>query len=201
MRDLLLRMYFFIKQLPGEHPLSAAVAVALAMLEPDDYLAMHQRLTPGIPDTERIPDALLGRPGDTATAIGAAMALHRKGQGGVVVAPLDEDCLQQAEFSELLSLALRQRLPLVLLTAVSEEDACELTEPETCELERIQADGRDVMRLMPSLRLAIDKAREGDGPTLIECIRSLDDGETALPAERLAEVLITEGYATPEELI
>ena len=72
------------------------------------------------------------------------------------------------------------------------------------EMECIPADGRGVMKLMPALRLAVDKAREGDGPTLIECVSDQapeDEDTPAGPLERLNSVLILEGYAMPEELL
>ena len=59
------------------------------------------------------------------------------------------------------------------------------------------------MKLMPALRLAVDRAREGDGSTLIECVvdqLSDDEDSESEPLERLDNVLIVEGYAMPEEL-
>ena len=119
---------------------------------------------------------------------------------GAVVAVVEEN----DRMYEAVSLAVKLNLPLVLLVSCHDSALDELSSRVmAADMECIPADGRGVMKLMPALRLAIDKAREGDGPTLIECVcdRPLDDEDTpADPLERLNNVLILEGYAMPEEL-
>ena len=58
------------------------------------------------------------------------------------------------------------------------------------------------MSLLPALRAALDKARDGDGPTLIQCVtdREPDDDTPGDPIQRLDRTLLLEGYAEPEEL-
>lgn len=204
MRDFLLRIYTYMRQLSAEHPLRAATAVALGMLTGDDRLAVHAKVLQGgvVPD-DALP-SLLDLPSSPAVAIGAALAIRLQDEGGVVVAPVSDDAAANESFPSLLHLACSLHLPIVFLMECDAEFPDDLeAQASLGEIERIQADAQDAMRLMPALRLAIDKAREGDGPTLIECIFDPAADEQALsdPAARLADVLITEGYATPEELL
>lgn len=204
MRDFLLRIYTYMRQLPEEHPLRAATAVALGMLTGVDRLAVHAELLPGGISPEEALPSLLDHPSSPAVAVGAALAMHLQDEGGVVVAPVSGRQAGSAEYPSLLHLACSLHLPVVFLMECDEEFPDDLeAQAALGEIERIQADALDAMRLMPALRLAIDKAREGDGPTLIECICDPTDDEQAHsdPAARLADVLITEGYATPEELL
>lgn len=203
MRDFLLRMYAFMKRLPAEQGLHAAVAVALAMLGPDDRLAGHDALLSGGMAPSSLSPSLLDQDIDPAVAIGAAIALQRQTDGAVVVAPVSAEQAKTEAFPVMLQLAADMCLPIAFLMECDADFPDDIDAQATLgDIERIQADGQDAMRLMPALRLAIDKAREGDGPTLIECVC---DGEAAQaeasPADRLADVLITEGYATPEELL
>ena len=204
MRDFLLKMYGFMKQLPAEHGLHAAVAVALAMLGPDDRLAGAGTLLSGGVKPEELSSSFLDAAIDPAIALGAVIALQAQTDGSVVVAPVKAERARAEEFPKLLELAVSMRLPIAFLMECDADFPDDLeAQAALGEIERIQADGQDAMRLMPALRLAIDKAREGDGPTLIECVcnEALEEEGTDTPAARLAEVLITEGYATPEELI
>ena len=201
MRDFLLRMYAFMRRLPAEHGLQAPVAVALAMLGPEDRLAGHESLLRGGIFPEQLFPSALDEEMNPALALGAAIAMQTQSEGCAVIAPVPTACAQEKEFPQLLQLALDMQLPIVFLMECDEDFPDDLEAQAVLgEIERIQAESRDAMRLMPALRLAIDKAREGDGPTLIECLCSGEEAE-GTPVQRLAEVLITEGYATPEELL
>ena len=199
LKELLLKIRALLSRL-GEsgEPLATAAAVALGLLEAGDLFAGGPSLTTigeGAPDAGRVEAA------DPMLAAGAAFALQKKGEGGVVVAAVqDADRLYEA-----IALAVRLSLPLVLLVSCPQSALDELSSRVmAADMECIPADGRGVMNLMPALRLAIDKAREGDGPTLIECVsdQPVDDEDTpASPLERLNSVLILEGYAMPEELV
>ena len=202
MREFLLKMYAYLKKLPQEQGLYAAVAVTLAMLGKGDYLAVQDRLLPGGILPGKLSASLLDRGTDPAQAVGAAMAMRARGEGCVVAVPVPVECAQEERFAQLLELAQALCLPILFLLECSEEFPEELeSEAALGEMERIQADGTDAMRLMPALRLAIDRAREGDGPTLVECMLNIDEeDEGRSPAERLKDVLLTEGFARPEEL-
>ncbi len=200
MREFLLKMYSYMKRFSAEDRIHAAVSVALAMLEKEDRLVVNDALICGRPPVEMLPKDMLRQQADPAIALGAALALHAQAAGSVVVMPLCVEQLSSERFQMLLSLSMGMYLPIVFLMQCGPEFVDDLPTQETLgDIERIHADGQDAMRLMPVIRLAIDKAREGDGATLIECI--WDDENTLLPADRLAKILITEGYATPEELL
>ena len=203
LKELLLKIRALLSRLAargGENPLAAAAAVSLSLMEEGDLFAGGPVLTPAGAVLDENP--VIG-PADPLLAAGAAWALQRKGQGGVVVAAADETETQRLD--EAIALAVKLSLPLVLLVSCHEAALDELSSRVmAADMECIPADGRGVMKLMPALRLAVDKAREGDGPTLIECVcdQPLDDEDTpADPLERLNSVLILEGYAMPEELI
>ena len=203
MREFLLKMYAYLKILPQEQGLHAAVAVTLAMLGKGDYLAVQDQLLPGGIFPGKLPVSVLDRPADPAQAVGAALAMQARGEGCVTVVPVTGECAQEERFVQLLELAQEMRLPILFLLECGEDFPEELEEQAALgEMERIQADGLDAMRLMPALRLAIDRAREGDGPTLVECMLNMEEEDgLKSPAERLRDVLLTEGFARPEELV
>ena len=198
MKELLLKIQRLLSRYlsgGGNEAMAAASAVALSILEEDDLFGGDQGFESGAEA-----GLAVSGPIDALTAAGAACALKKKGMDGVVVAWVNVDGLERA-----LSLAAALNLPLILLlncrlSELDELDARVMAvEDATC----IPADGRSVMKLMPSVRLAVDRAREGDGPTLIECVadQADDEDEAGLtPLERLNNVLVFEGYALPEEL-
>ncbi|MBO4884464.1 MAG: hypothetical protein J5602_04065 [Clostridia bacterium] len=200
MKELLLRIRALLIRFAGrgaDNPLAPAAAVALSLLGAGDYYAAGPALTPL---TDELPGDAPLEPADPMLAAGAACAQRRRNEGGVAVALAEES----ERLYEAVGLAVRLNLPLVLLVNCREASLDELSSRVmAADMECMPADGRSVMKLMPALRLAVDKAREGDGPTLIECVcdRPLDDEDTpADPLERLNNVLILEGYAMPEEL-
>ena len=154
----------------------------------------------GDPGDGEPPERLLAGSADPLEAAGAAYALQKKNRGGVAVAAL----ASPSDLDRTIDLAMRLNLPLVLLLNCREADVNDISSRVmAAEMECIPADGRSVMKLMPALRLAVDKAREGDGPTLIECVSdqlSEEEDSPDDPLERLNSMLIFEGYATPEEL-
>ena len=178
-------------------PLAAAGAVSLGLMEDGDlYIGAFGGAK--IP-----PDFAPGAPleNDPRCGSGAACALKRKNSGSVAVTEAaDGEALAQA-----VRLAVALDLPVVFLVNCTEASADGLSGRfMAMDIECITADGRSVMALMPALRHAVDKAREGDGPTLIECVcdRMPEDEEMPTdPLERLDSVLIYEGYETPEGLI
>ncbi len=200
MRDFLLKMYSYMRRLSSDNPLHAAVAVALAMLEREDRLAVCDALICGRLPVQQLPADILSQDADPAVALGAAIALKTQAEGSVVVAPLMQEQTRSESFQTLLRLAAAMYLPIIFLMECGTDFPDDLqAQAALDDVERIHADGQDAMRLMPAIRLAIDKAREGDGATLIECV--CDGYARIKPADRLAKVLITEGYARPEELL
>ena len=176
--------------------LASAVSVALSLMEEGDLYA-------GRVGAAQAKDFILKiAPEDPLAACGAAFALKKKNQGGVAVCALES---AGAPLDAAARLAVALQLPIVFLISCEESALDDVSSRfMALDMECIPSDGRSVMALMPSLRLAVDKAREGDGPTLIECVSDQmpeDEGEPTDPLERLTNVLILEGYAMPEELV
>ena len=199
MRELLLRIRTLLLSLQEGRPspLSAAAAVALCLMEEGDlYLGSDAVLPVG----EVFQDAPDTRYVSAVWAAGAAYALNRNGNDRVAVALVRNDKRLEQDFS----LAVSFNLPLCLLVDCTESELADLSQKVMAhDISAVPADGRDVMRLMPSLRQALDRAREGDGPTLIECLTDRLPDDPDQPADalsRLDATLLYEGYAEPEEL-
>ena len=195
MRELLLKIRALLLRFGVADVRATATAVTLALLEEGDLFAFGERF-------ELVGDAAESdgvAPTDALAAAGAAYALQRRGEDAVIAAWADERHLDRA-----LETAAALGLPLILLYACRESELDELSSRVmAADVSCVPADGRSVMKLMPALRLAVDRAREGDGSTLIECVvdqLSDDEDSESEPLERLDNVLIVEGYAMPEEL-
>lgn len=199
MRELLLKIYTLLLNLEKNHPspLTAAAAVALCLMEEGDiYLGGEAALPVG----EVFQDAPDCRCVSGAWACGTAFGLQRAGNDRVAVALVRND----GDLEKVVRLAVAFGLPLCILVSCEENELEDLTQRVmTYDISAVPADGRDVMRLMPSLRLALDKAREGDGPTVIECVTDRlpdDPNQPADAVSRLDATLLYKGYAEPEEL-
>lgn len=195
MRELLLKIRALLLRYGAADERSAATAVTLGLLEEGDLFAFGEHFEPA--GEAAMCDSIV--PTDALTAAGAAYALQKRGEDAVAAAWVDDKHLDRA-----LETAASLGLPLIMLYACHESELDELSSRVmAADVSCVPADGRSVMKLMPALRLAMDRAREGDGSTLIECVvDQLSDDEDAEsgPLERLDNVLIVEGYAVPEEL-
>ena len=195
MRELLLKIRTLLIRFGAADGRAAATAVTLGLLEEGDLFAFGERFEPVGETTQS--DGIA--PADALEATGAAYALQKRGEDAVIAAWVDEKHLDRA-----LETAAALGLPLIMLYACHEAELDELSSRVmAADVSCVPADGRSVMKLMPALRLAVDRAREGDGSTLIECVadQSSDDEDAESgPLERLDNVLIVEGYAMPEEL-
>ena len=197
MKELLLKIQSLLSRLLDNgcgDAFAAASAVALSILEDGDLFAADGCL---LTTSDELPG---DRPARAMTAAGAACALQKQNPGGAVVAWVTADDLE-----DVLRVAAALNLPLILLLSCREAELDELSSRVMAaeDIACIPADGRSVMKLMPPMRLAVDRAREGDGPTLIECVSDQtddDEDSSSDPLQRLNNVLILEGYAMPEEL-
>jgi TPP-dependent pyruvate/acetoin dehydrogenase alpha subunit len=111
---------------------------------------------------------------------GAALSAQMRGSGQVVVIFFGDGAANQGTFHESLNLAGLWRLPAVY---VCENNLYAMSTPvrEACAIENIadraaaygmpgaQADGMDVLAVATAVRTAVDRARAGRGPSLIEC--------------------------------
>jgi TPP-dependent pyruvate/acetoin dehydrogenase alpha subunit len=111
---------------------------------------------------------------------GAALSVQMRGTGQVVAIFFGDGATNQGTFHESLNLASVWRLPAVY---VCENNLYAMSTPfrDACAIEHIaeraaaygipgvQVDGMDVMAVAGVVRTAVERARSGRGPTLVEC--------------------------------
>lgn len=128
----------------------------------------------GIPGTS----AIVG--GAISLAVGVGLALKLKKEGKVSVAFFGDGAVDEGSFFESLNFAALKKLPVVfvcennfyatnspLLTRQSLDNIAD--KAKVFGVPGIRVDGNDVLRMYPLAKKAIERARKGLGPTLIEC--------------------------------
>ena len=123
--------------------------------------------------------------GGPPLAAGAALANHLKGKNGVAVCFFGEGASNQGTIQETMNLASVWKLPLIFVCEnsspevqvslghtlnfpqVSVEDIS--VRGQAYNMPGMTIDGNDVFRVYEILEEAIDRARKGEGPSLIEC--------------------------------
>ncbi len=136
-------------------------------------------------------------------AVGAALAMRYRGEENVAVAYFGEATTSKGDFHEAVNFASVHRLPVIFFC---ENNGYGISVPKSLEMavahvaDRAAAygilgvvvEGRDPVAVLSVMRDAVDRARSGGGPTLIDadCDRltahTSDDNETL--------------YRTPEEM-
>jgi pyruvate dehydrogenase E1 component alpha subunit len=155
-------------------------------------------------------------------AVGLALAARAQKSGRVVAVSFGDGATNTGSFHEGTNLAATWQLPLVLVC--QNNRYAEMTPTaETMHVERIadraagynipgvQVDGNDPMEVHRALSAAVDRARSGGGPTLIECMtyrffghffgdpmkyipkEELEAAKTADPVARFADSLVDNG--------
>ncbi|MFN8557525.1 MAG: thiamine pyrophosphate-dependent dehydrogenase E1 component subunit alpha [Dehalococcoidia bacterium] len=116
----------------------------------------------------------------TLHAVGCALASVRRGQKEVSITYLGEGSTGQGDFHEAMNFAGIHRLPVIF---VVENNGYAISQPQWKEMavqnvaDRAQGygfrgsvvDGNDVMAVYQTTNWAIEEARRGQGPALIEC--------------------------------
>ena len=162
-------------------------------------------------------------------ATGAAFASKYKGDGRVAVSFFGDGAANRGTFHEALNMAAAFKLPAVFvcennLFAISVCARYHMAISDISDraaaygLPGYSIDGNDVELVYETTKAAVERARRGEGPTLIECKTwrhrghyegDPDDYRTAEekaewmqkdPIERLAKRLIEEGICTQAEL-
>jgi 2-oxoisovalerate dehydrogenase E1 component len=115
-------------------------------------------------------------------AVGAALALKKKGINGVVYASSGEGTTSQGEFHEAVNWASREKLPVVFViqnnkwaisvpvqnqTAGKNSSVCEMMKGFE-NLLRLEVDGTDFLQANVAAQSAFKHARQGKGPALVE---------------------------------
>ncbi|WP_083401879.1 MULTISPECIES: thiamine pyrophosphate-dependent dehydrogenase E1 component subunit alpha [Pseudofrankia] len=139
-------------------------------------------------------------------AVGLAMAAQRKGLDRVTVASFGDGATNTGSFHEAANMAALWDLPLVLLC--QNNLYAEMTPTEhTMKISQVahrasgygmpgvRVDGNDPLAVVAALTEAVDRARSGDGPTLLECVtfrfrgHYFGDPMAYIPTEQLAAAL------------
>lgn len=161
-------------------------------------------------------------------AVGAALAFKRKGKDNVGVSFFGDGAANIGAFHESLNIAALWKLPAVFicednLYAISVPKSSSTAVKSNAErgaaygIPGVQVDGMDVMAVYEAAGEAIELARRGEGPSLIECLcyryRGHFEGDPQLykpegeedewrkkdPIPRFAERLIGQGVLTEED--
>ncbi len=119
--------------------------------------------------------------GTIAHAAGAAWALRFQNKDSVCVASFGDGAAEEGVFYETLNIAALKRLPIVF---VCENNLYAANMPirrsrqqleifkhaASAGMEGVRVDGNDVQAVYEEASRAVSRAREGKGPTLIECM-------------------------------
>ena len=164
-----------------------------------------------------------------SVAVGAALALKQDGEEAVAVNYVGDGATALGDFHEGYNMAAVLKLPFVLVvennlfafsTPNSGEFACETLAARGpgYGTPAVTVDGTDVLEVIEAMREAVERARRGEGPTLIEAramrLRGhseadahdyvpeemLVEGRRKDPLARLERWLLETGQATREEL-
>ena len=114
-------------------------------------------------------------------AVGCALAFRIRNERRVALAWFGEGASARGDAHEGMNLAGTRRLPVVFIcdnnqwaysTPTHLEYACEhvADRAQAYGFEGVVVDGTDVLAVYREARRAIEKAREGGGPTLVECL-------------------------------
>tara|TARA_R100000365_G_C2747266_1_gene77019 strand:+ start:19 stop:1701 length:1683 start_codon:yes stop_codon:yes gene_type:complete len=116
----------------------------------------------------------------TTIACGVAMAQQTRGAGGVTVVTIGDGALNQGGTHEALAFAAARSLPVIFI--VENNGWSEMTATSAMfKLDRLAKrtagygiasatiDGTDPMIVRDSVAMAADRARKGEGPSLLEC--------------------------------
>lgn len=167
-----------------------------------------------------------------AQAVGAALASSLKGDGAISVSFFGDGATEQGRFYESLNLAALYKLPMLFIcenNLYSSHLRLEARQPadniyrraEMFTLPAFRVDGNDVCEVYRVSGEAIRRARDGQGPTFIECrtyrwrghVGPHDDLDKAIrdpeelklwrgrcPVKRMEQTLLAEGIVTKDDL-
>jgi acetoin:2,6-dichlorophenolindophenol oxidoreductase subunit alpha len=118
--------------------------------------------------------------GGLPIATGAALAAQIEGKGNVAVCFFGDGAVAEGEFHEALNISSVWKLPIVFVCENNQyaaNNAIAVQHPITDVAVRAKSyglpglsiDGNDVLAVRKAAGEAIERARRGDGPTLVEC--------------------------------
>jgi 2-oxoisovalerate dehydrogenase E1 component alpha subunit len=112
-------------------------------------------------------------------AAGIALAIKLRGEDKVVLTTIGEGSTSQGEWYEAVNFAAVQKVPVIFLVennqyAISERQDKQMAVPSVAEkacglgLPGVAVDGTDVLAVYQAVKEAVDRARAGGGPGLVE---------------------------------
>ena len=118
--------------------------------------------------------------GGLPVAVGLALADAIRGRGAVTACFFGDGAVAEGEFHESLNISSVWKLPIVFVCENNQyaaNNAIAVQHPVTdvavrarsYDLPGLTIDGNDVMAVREAARTAVDRARRGEGPSLIEC--------------------------------
>jgi pyruvate dehydrogenase E1 component alpha subunit len=118
--------------------------------------------------------------GGLPLATGAALAAQLDGKGNVAVCFFGDGAVAEGEFHEAMNISAVWKLPIVFVCennqyAANNAVALQHTHVDLAVhaasygMPGVTVDGNDVLAVHDASRSAIDRARRGEGPTLLEC--------------------------------
>lgn len=128
--------------------------------------------------------------------VGLAMALQYKGQKNAVLAHVGDGGTSEGDFHEALNFAGVFKAPVVFLVQNNQWAISVPRKKQTAAVTiaqkaiaygftGVQVDGNDIFAVYSAVSSALENARTGDGPTLIECVTyRISDHTTADDAKR-----------------
>ncbi len=186
-----------------------------------------------------VADPQLGLPGSSAIvagtiplAVGAALAFASRGQDRVSVAFFGDGATNEGVFYESMNLAALWKLPVLfvcennLYSTHMPVDMC-IANTDIAQKGHLfgmpseKVDGNDVVAVASAGRTAVERARCGGGPALIECLtyrwrghvgpnhdvekglrsqEELDSWMRRCPVKTLEQRLLAQGFATPHAI-
>lgn len=160
--------------------------------------------------------------------VGAALAFKLKGEDSVVLNYFGDGASNRGDFHESMNLAAVWKLPVIF---ICENNQWSLSQPLQKSVACLKIsdrapgygipgytiDGNDVFEVYDYTQAAIERARKGDGPTLLECVtyrlrphvcvmpemrppEILDEWWEKCPMKRLEAYLVEKGISTVSEL-
>ncbi len=141
-------------------------------------------------------------------AVGAAWAYQRRGDGRVALAICGDGATSNGRWHEAINTSAIHRLPVVWVVnnnqfAYSTPNRLEFTVPTIAErsaaygIPGIRVDGGQVLEVYAAAKGAVDRARAGDGPTLIESVSLRWRGHAGHdPAKYMPDELLEEFMAS-----